>query len=47
MNTDIDIAQAATLRPIVQFALDRLQVPEEAIEPYGRYKAKIGLDYLA
>ena len=47
MTTDIEIAQAATLRPIVQLAQQRLQIPEEAIEPYGRYKAKISLDYLA
>jgi len=46
MITDIEIAQSATLRPIVQLAHDRLQIPEEAIESYGRYKAKIGLDYL-
>jgi len=47
MKTDIDIAQAATLRPIVQLAQDRLHIPEDAIEPYGRFKAKIALDYLA
>jgi formate--tetrahydrofolate ligase len=47
MKTDIDIAQAARLRPIVQLAQDRLHIPEDAIEPYGRFKAKISLDYLA
>ena len=47
MKSDIEIAQAATLRPIVQLAHDRLQIPEEAIEPYGRYKAKVSLAHLA
>ncbi len=47
MQTNIEIASAAKLRPIVQLALDRLGIPEAAIEPYGRYKAKIALDYLA
>ncbi len=47
MTTDIEIAQAATLQPIVQLAQRRLDIPEDAIDPYGRYKAKISLDYLA
>ena len=47
MKSDIDIAQAARMRPIVELARERLGVPEEALQPYGRYKAKIGLDYLA
>ena len=40
MTTDIEIARAATLQPIAQIA-GKLGIPDEAIEPYGRYKAKI------
>jgi formate--tetrahydrofolate ligase len=43
MPTDIDIAQAATLRPIVELAAARLGLPEEQLEPYGRFKAKLSL----
>ena len=34
------------MRPIVQIARDRLGIPEEQLEPYGRYKAKVSLDYV-
>ncbi|HLK61602.1 MAG TPA: formate--tetrahydrofolate ligase [Chthonomonadaceae bacterium] len=40
MNTDLAIAQAATLRPITQIAAD-LGLSEEDLELYGAYKAKI------
>ena len=45
-SSNIDIAQAANMLPIQQIA-ERLGIPEERLEPYGRYKAKISLDYLA
>ena len=44
--SDIEIAQAATLRPILLLAQDRLGIPPEALEPYGHYKAKIDLAWL-
>ncbi len=44
--SDIEIAQRAVLEPIGQVA-NRLGVPEEALEYYGRYKAKISEEYLA
>ncbi len=47
MPSDIEIAQAATLKPIVPLAAEQLGIPEEHLEPFGRYKAKISLDYLA
>jgi formate--tetrahydrofolate ligase len=47
MKSDIEIAQAARMRPIVELARERLGIPEEALQPYGRYKAKISLDHLA
>jgi len=44
--SDIEIAQAATLKPIMQMAQERLHIPLEALEPYGHYKAKIDLTWL-
>jgi formate--tetrahydrofolate ligase len=45
MATDLEIARAAKLRPINEIAA-KLDVPMEALEPYGRFKAKIGLDFV-
>ena len=45
--SNIEIAQRATLRPIVPLARERLGIPEDSLEPYGHYKAKVSLDYLA
>ena len=45
-KSDIDIARAATMRPIAEVAADKLGIPADALEPYGHYKAKIGLDYV-
>src|SRR5947208_1890824 len=45
-KSDIEIAQAAAMRPIGQVAADKLGIPDEALSPYGRYKAKISLDYV-
>ena len=47
MLSDIEIAQRASMRPIVELARDRLGIPEEQLDPYGRYKAKISLAHLA
>ncbi|MGY4803345.1 formate--tetrahydrofolate ligase [Teichococcus aerofrigidensis] len=46
MTTDLDIARAATLLPIQEIAA-RAGILETALEPYGRHKAKIGLDFVA
>ncbi len=46
MSIDLAIARAAVLRPIAQVAA-RAGIPEEALEPYGKHKAKIGLDFVA
>ena len=45
MASDIEIAQAATPQPITQIA-DKLQIPDEALEPYGRIKGKVNLNWL-
>ena len=46
MLTDIEIAQAATLRPIEEIAA-RAHVDEKYLGHYGRYKAKIDLSLLS
>lgn len=43
--SNIEIAQAASLHPIDEIA-DALGIPDESLEPYGRYKAKVSLPYL-
>src|SRR3984893_16003750 len=43
---NIDIAQKARMQPIVRVARERLGIPEESLEPYGRFKAKVSLDYV-
>ncbi len=45
MASDLEIARAATLRPIVEIAA-RAGIPAEALEPYGRHKAKVALDFV-
>ena len=45
--SNIEIAQRAQMRPIVPLARERLGIPEESLEPYGHYKAKVSLDYVA
>jgi formate--tetrahydrofolate ligase len=45
-KSDIEIAQAAAMRPIAEVAADKLGIPDEAVSPYGRFKAKISLDYV-
>src|SRR5689334_1350678 len=45
--SNIEIAQAAKMRRITDIARERLGIPEDALEAYGKYKAKISLDYLA
>jgi len=46
MKSNIEIAQQASMRPIIGLAAERLGIPEEALEPYGRFKAKVSLGYL-
>jgi formate--tetrahydrofolate ligase len=42
MSTDIEIARKATPRPMLEVA-SRLGIPDSALEPYGRMKAKLDL----
>ena len=43
MKSDIQIAQEATMKPIREIAAE-LHIPEEDLEYYGKYKAKLGED---
>jgi formate--tetrahydrofolate ligase len=45
MKSDIEIAQAATPRPIGEIAA-ALGIPDSALSPYGRSKAKVSLDFV-
>src|SRR5215469_6718058 len=45
--SNIEIAQQAKMRPIVALAEERLGIPAASLEPYGHYKAKVALDYVA
>ncbi|MFZ1099959.1 MAG: formate--tetrahydrofolate ligase [Steroidobacteraceae bacterium] len=47
MLSNIEIAQRAKMRPIQALAQERLGIPPESLEPYGHYKAKVSLDYVA
>lgn len=44
MRSDIEIAQSVQMQPIGEIA-KKLDIPEEYIELYGRYKAKIDYHY--
>jgi len=46
-KSDIEISQAAKMRPIVEVAKDKLGIPGEDLIPYGHYKAKVSLNYIA
>jgi len=45
-KTDIEIARAAHLRPILELASDRLGIGPEHLTPYGHYQAKLSLDHV-
>jgi formate--tetrahydrofolate ligase len=44
---DIEIAQQAKLKRIGALAVGTLGIPEDQIEPYGHYKAKISSEFIA
>ena len=45
MKTDIEIAQAAKLEKVYKIA-KKIDIPEDSLEPFGHYKAKISLDFI-
>ncbi|HEY3638096.1 MAG TPA: formate--tetrahydrofolate ligase [Rhizomicrobium sp.] len=44
-KTDWEIAQEAKLLPIQEVAA-KLGIPSQSLEPFGHYKAKIGMDFI-
>ena len=46
MLSNIEVAQRASMRPILQVARERLGIAEEHLEAYGHYKAKVSLGYV-
>jgi formate--tetrahydrofolate ligase len=45
-KSDIEIAQAAKPRRIVDIAKEKLGIAEENLDPYGHYKAKVSMSYI-
>ena len=45
MLSDIEIAQKSTMKKIQDIAA-KIGIPEEELEPYGRYKAKVSLGFV-
>ena len=46
MPSDLEIARAATLQPIAAIAA-KAGIPPDALEPYGRFKAKVAPGFVA
>ena len=44
--SDIEIAQQATMRPIIGLAKEQYGIDAEHLDPYGHYKAKLSLEYV-
>lgn len=45
VGSDIEVAQKATMLKIGSIA-SGLGIPDDALEPYGHYKAKVSLKYI-
>src|SRR5918911_4273972 len=43
--SDIEIAQQAKMQRVTELA-KKLGIPDDALEPYGHYKAKVSLGYI-
>ena len=46
MLSDIEIAQQVKMLKISEIAQERLGIPEDELDPFGHYKAKVSLSYL-
>jgi formate--tetrahydrofolate ligase len=44
--SDIEIAQQAKMRPIIDLAGEKFGIAAEHLDPYGHYKAKLSLEYI-
>jgi formate--tetrahydrofolate ligase len=45
-KSDIEIAQAADKRPILDVAREKLGIGPQDLEPYGHHKAKVSMDFI-
>jgi len=45
-KSDIEIAQAAKMRPITDVGRERLGIPADSLLNYGPYKAKVSMDFI-
>ncbi|MFQ5534546.1 MAG: formate--tetrahydrofolate ligase [Sphingomonadales bacterium] len=45
-KSDIEIAHSASMKPIIDIAAERFDIPADQLEPYGHYKAKLSLEYI-
>lgn len=45
MKSDIEIARASAMKPVVEIA-SKIGIPQESVLNYGNYKAKISLDFI-
>ena len=46
MKSDIEIAQAATIQPIIPLIKSQIGIDAKELNPYGHFKAKLSLDYI-
>ena len=46
LPSDIEIAQATTMRRLIGLAQEKLGIPDEHLSPHGHYKAKLSLPYI-
>lgn len=44
--SDIEIAQQANMKPIVDLAQEKLGIDPKFLDPYGHYKAKLSYDFI-
>eukprot|EP00930_Biecheleria_cincta_P101049 TRINITY_DN92684_c0_g1_i1.p1 TRINITY_DN92684_c0_g1~~TRINITY_DN92684_c0_g1_i1.p1 ORF type:complete len:576 (+),score=103.14 TRINITY_DN92684_c0_g1_i1:62-1789(+) len=45
-KTDIQLAQEAEMKPIIDLAKEKFGIPKEDLDPYGHFKAKLSLSYI-
>ncbi len=44
--SDIEIAQKASIKPIIALVKEKFSIAAEHLDPYGHYKAKLSLEYV-
>ncbi len=44
--SDIEIARAARLKPVMEIAREQFGIPAESMDPYAHSKAKLSLEHI-